>query len=297
MRSFLLGTVFLGTSFLGDFYPLPNVWFVVFFACLFCLGLLYIYDGFILAVKGKSLLIGGRRSILKHIFIAGLIGSLIIEAIGNWLFKTWIYPYFSSSHYLFIILPFLGLYFLLLYENYLATVVIIEKFKKYKKKKYTYPSYSKYLFPLIGFIGSLIFILVTIQKLATYTPPRHFLDIFNTYWYSESNIITFLIIFISFWMIFEYLEYRRKEESFLLHLLRGDLIPLFAIIFGSLVTSIIMEVYNLPIQIWRYTNIPYHNTSLLGIPIVILLLWPFQYLLFISLYHVIYKKETARVWD
>lgn len=98
-------------------------------------------------------------------------------------------------------------------------------------------------------------------------------------------------------MIFEYLEYKRKEDTFLIHLLEGDYLPFFAIIISSLFTSIVMEIFNLPIKIWIYTNVPYENILFLGVPLSALLVWPFQYLVFISLYHFIYKSETVRIWD
>lgn len=293
----ITGLIFLSVSFVSFIYPSKNVLFILFYSCSFGLGLLYIYDGIILKIRGKSLLIGGRRSILRHIFVVGLIGSVIIEAIGNWLFKTWIFPHFTTIEYLLIVVPFMSFYFFLLYENYLAIIIIIDKFKKFRGKEYRYSTNYKRLFALLGFFGVSIFIFTVSQRLSAYASPKNLLDMFNTYWYSNNNIVTLLLVFFSAWMIFEYLEYKRGEESFLLHLLKGDLVPFFAIIIGSLITSIIMEFFNLPILIWKYTNIPNGDILFLGIPLVVIILWPFQYLFFISLYHLIYKHETKRIWD
>ncbi len=296
MRELLIGVILLLASFAFDFFPTHSTAIVILYASTFCLSLFYIYDGIIILVKGTSYMRGRYRKVIRHILLVGIIAGVATEAIGNWLYKFWIYPHFSSYFYLLVVPISLCLYFFLLFENYIAIHVVLEKFFPSPKIVVKRKKLHTIAFSIIGFLGIATFSFVTCSKLLAYKVPSNILNIFNTYWLSSNDVVNLFMLCISIWFIFEYLEYQRREDTLLLHIFKGDFTAFLSIIVASLITSVVMEIFNLPIKIWIYTNVPYYNIVFLGVPIVVLFLWPFQYLLFDCFYHFIYKKETEAIW-
>lgn len=189
MKKLLLGVFLLVFSFLYSLLPIKNPLGIVLYGCTFCYGLLNIYESLILLAKCKFGPAIGKRRILRHILLAGMIGGLLIEMFGNWLFKAWVYPHFSATEYLLIILPLLSFYFLLLFENYIAVVTVIEKFIKFKPRKYPNHRIYKLLFLGLGITGTFFSVLVFTLKVINYKAPDNYLAIFNTYWSSKNDLL------------------------------------------------------------------------------------------------------------
>jgi len=229
----------------------------------------------------------------KHIYTVGLISAIVIELFANWVWKLWYYPHFSIPVYFFALFFVLVAYFYFILKGYLAVRAVFVAHIRQKEIKKTKRSYHS-LFKTLGLLGSLGFVLGLIQDIKTVHINSS--TFFNSYGLQKFNLFNIVLIAVSLVFILEYLEYREREDTFIMHLLQGDWVPLASMVIASLLTSITMEGFNIPLSIWIYTNWPYANISLFSLPLTVLLAWPIQYILLISIYRSLYKRETTRIW-
>lgn len=228
-----------------------------------------------------------------HILIVGAISAIIIEFFGNWIWKLWYYPQFSTYFYLSAMLFIQIVYFYFILKGYIAIRAMLIA-HGFSKKPVKYSRTYRGFFNVLGILGCFGFAIGIFQVLGmlNYTD----LSFFNSFRLTGFNAVNVLLISCSLVFILEFLEYREREDTFLLHLIKGDWTPLVAILVASLLTAITMEGFNVPLSVWLYTNWPYPDIAIAGLPLTVLIAWPIQYVLLISIYRAFYKKETATIW-
>lgn len=287
----LIGIVALALSFLPWFIDFPGgIHAGAFFALLWAIGYLSVCSAIIHSRTKQTKNIMFVRP-HAHIYVIGLISALFIESFGNWTWKLWWYPPFSSYAYMIFMPIILIFYFYIILKGYLAARVLLEPYRK--KIKFNVKKY-RILFDTLGIVGCFGFIVGIIQAVSMLHIKG--LGFFNSFGIHRFNLLNVIIVSISLLFILEYLEYREREDTFLLHLIKGDFVPLLCVVIATLFTAISMEALNVPLSIWVYTNWPYANISISGLPFTVFVAWIIQYILLISLYRVMYKKETHRIW-
>src|SRR3989338_3680850 len=297
MKTFLSGLALMILAIVWYLFP-PNhvtglTWFL--YISVYAGGYMLLCDALIQWRTGKAFLSYSRRGVLLHIFMLGIVGGVIFEFFGNWIFKTWYYPPLNTLGYLLSLL-FWGWFFIIMLESYRLAVVLLAHSKR-STSKLKFHRYYRYLFPIIGLLGMVILVVITTYALATYHVPVNPLDILNGPWDVENNLTVLLLVPISMGMIFEWLQYKRSEKTLLMCVIDRDFIPLVSITSACFVTALSLELYNLPLGLWRYTNLPFQTIKFMSIPVSVLLFWPSLYILFLAFYHIIYKHETRHIWD
>ncbi len=67
--------------------------------------------------------------------------------------------------------------------------------------------------------------------------------------------------------------------------IRGrDWVPLCAIVTAGWTTGFFMETANAAHHFWVYTNWPLPHMTVCRVPLIVLMLWPIQYVVFLSIF-------------
>jgi hypothetical protein len=95
--------------------------------------------------------------------------------------------------------------------------------------------------------------------------------------------VTFWRRFIGVWLTLEWVQFALGRLSLLKTVLNRRFLPLCALAIASAVTSVFWETVNSAHHFWSYTNWPLPKWQLMHIPLTVLLTWPLQYGVFLSL--------------
>lgn len=230
-----------------------------------------------------------------HVFVVGAIAAVIIEVFGNWLWKLWYYPHFSIPFYLMAMLFIQIVYFYFILKGYLAVRAMLVASGFSKKKIRLNKQVYKPIFNMFGIIGGIFLAIGLIQAIGMLHPPLD-ASFLNSFGVRQFNVANVFLITSALVLILEFLEYREKEDTFILHILQGDWTPLITVLIASMFTAASMEGFNVPLSLWIYTNWPYPHIAISGLPLTILIGWATQYVLLVSVYRFLYKRETAKIW-
>lgn len=228
-----------------------------------------------------------------HVVVVGAIAAFLIELLCNWLWKLWYYPPFTPYLYLTLIVFILIGYFYFLLKGYMAIRAFLIA-RGFSRKRIKINKSYKTLFNVFGIVGVLFLFLATLQLIGTV----HWdgISFFNSFGLRHFSLINVGLMTISLILILEYLEYKEREDTFLMHLMQGDWTPFISIVVAALFTGITMEGFNIPLSIWVYTNWPDSHVAISHLPLTVFLAWPIQYIFLISIYRLLYKRETAKIW-
>ncbi len=298
-RQLKFGIVAFAASLVQIFLPneLVNPTFISLSWFLNWVGLILIGDHITQKLNGKSLrkTIHHSRSNSINFIIAGVLGGVLVEGVGQWLGKLWFYPYFSTPEYLFVAIPGFALYMLMIAECYLATKAIIDKILRPRKTSRKYFPLETKLYRSLPVIGPACFFLGTSILLADYKQGYAFRV--NLPYNLNVTFVGVLLFACGVWWTSEYLEYRRRETSLLKDIFHAYWNPLIAIIIATAVVGISMELINLRHEYWVYANWPLQNDHVLGLPIIMITVaWPIHFVMFLSLFRAITAKDSAEVW-
>lgn len=294
----LLGLFLIAISFIHWYLPFTNL-NLAFSHGIFWLGNILLFDSISYELGGVSLIKLTTKSGLRHFLIIGLICGALVEEIPARLGKIWYYPQWDLfSYFIFLGLGF-GFYFFYLIETYLGfKAIIFHFFKNHKRKEKNFIKFKK-IFLLEGFVG-VIGIAISLSYLIIKTLSegilQTFLDTNKNVVTSESLWIPTVSILFFMFLFLEYLEYERHEKSLTYDLLRGNFTPLASIIIAGFISGVIYEGLVVPSGLWKYTNFPLQDNFIFGIPLIVVLLWPFQYFPLLAFYRVLFKKESERIW-
>ena len=288
--SYLLPEKLLGT------YPV----FLLFL--IFIIGMILICEVITMALKKKSLtkeIIKNKMNLVAFLIVS-IIGALMIEMMANYSGKLWYYPKLNIYLYAILFVPLVTFYWLLIAESYLATKAVIDYLVKGKKIITAPLSIEGFIFKFMGMSGMILLAGTIGFALADYVwqgkpffTPQDIYLVTNHY---RINFSTIMLIFLGVWFTLEYLEYSRKKSSLMKDLLHGYFTPILAIIFGSLLTAILMETQNIPAQAWIYINWPFAYLRLFSLPLFVYLAWPLHYITFLSLFRFLTSRESEEIW-
>jgi hypothetical protein len=298
------GLIYIVVSFFSFLFP--NIQQLqsskLFLTALFFIGVIYVCDTIVVNLKGTSLLreIRKSRSNLISFLIVSTLGGILLDGVAKFLGGLWVYPDWSNLYYLLIFIPGFAVYWVVVTESYLATKTILDYFKRGVTVIGRSYAYEPHLFSCFGILGIGLVIFAGLSILGDFTHQslplvrddsiRVISAVFSI------NFRDVLLLFLGSWLVLEFLEFFRKRASLIRDILHGYYVPLIAIVLGSTALSFLMELQNSPGGIWRYTNWPLMSYTFLGLPVVVWLVWPLQYITFLSLFRVFTTKESNEIW-
>lgn len=295
------GFVLIIASFFYWYFPFTNAILIV-FNSMFYLGNILFFDFLSYELSGFSFLHSheGKKKLMAHFLLLGLLAGFTLELYVHWFGKFWYYPHWDFLFYILILIPGFGIYYFYLLETYMGVkAVLLHFFVKHKRKKESFAG-LKQIFMWFGLVGALGIGGLTVYMILRTTfgnNLQEFLAITNTPFPTNIPYASLVLFSIFFWMFFEYLEYERHETSMLYEIIKGNFLPIIAVFLSAWISAILYEGFNNPGGLWRYANFPLSTVALFNVPIVAFITWPFHYFPLFSLYRVLYKKETQKIWD
>jgi len=269
---------------------------------LFCVGVIIISEAITLKYAKFSLfhkIVSSKRNLISFIMASTVCGFLF-ELIANFFGKLWIYPYWSLLFYIVIFVLGFAFYWLVICESYLATKYLLDLFSKGKKYVTKPFRYEKKLFNLIGIFGIIFLILSVVFVCVDYSSKKMPLfgvedltSVTNNY---VPPFFIMIILFFGLWFTLEYIQHYEKKTSLIKDIIHNYKSPLLAILICCFVLGTAMELQNVPIQYWTYTNWPFQEITFLGFPLIVLFIWPLHYIPFLSLFRAVSDKASSDIW-
>lgn len=96
--------------------------------------------------------------------------------------------------------------------------------------------------------------------------------------------------------IFEFISYKEGKKTLTQDLMQGNIYPIIGIILAGWIAIIGIEFVNAPFQIWIFANWPLNEVRIFNIPVVALLVWPFQFPAFLAMLRSAMGKREASIW-
>lgn len=209
-------------------------------------------------------------------FLAGCVLGVIFELGGNIIGDLWSYPEYVPFKSIATIIAW-GFLSMMCFESYLAVMNI---FKSWKAKR-TPRTFAKKFYDAIGIIGALGLVYFTVRVYMFFGKGGLFWDC--------------VVAGLSVWFIMEYAEYRMHERSLLLDTISGYWKPILVLLIVTYLTAFVWETMNIPVHAWVYTNIPYSNIRLFGLPVLVYAVWPFVYILYISFFRIFLSHDERDI--
>ena len=298
---FFAGCTLILLSFLLKDIPKTPHWITVPSIANF-MGIIYLGEAITRKFRNFSLfnhIVRNPKNLIAFLIVV-VVNAVVLDGIMKYAGKLWIYPHWRTIDYATMILPAFTLYWLAIAESYLGLKTLVDYFTKGRHVIYKPLKIEKYLYPVLCAAGIImIFWSVFIisedyrgQVMPYFTTTEVF-DISGSY-APPARVVIF--IFTGLWFILEYIEYRRKRGSLIEDIVHQYFAPLIAIFLGVVVTGSIVEFHNIPVEGWIFTNMPYPEINFLGLPASVFLFWLLHYLVFLSLFRIIVKRETLEIW-
>lgn len=237
-------------------------------------ALLYILTG---KVPFKS-----YRKIIFLLLLGAVIGFVVFDLPSIYWFKIWTYhgdipnPFSDFFKYSVETLGW-GAFLIVFYDSYKLIHLSLDKeFHGFGLSHHK--GFSMRTFSILGFSGIILFTL-------------SFLMVFFS---TESSWWPPTMAALGAWFMLENIEFRKTGKTLLLSASKGHLAPLLSIVASSLILGFIFEYLNIisPEQYWIYHGLPFQDWNITGVPIILLFSWAWMYIIFLSIYAIIYKKEN-----
>ncbi len=110
------------------------------------------------------------------------------------------------------------------------------------------------------------------------------------------NFACFLFLFLGVWLILEAVYALRSKRSLLSALRNRYWTPAVSVLASGWIFGFFMETTNAGQHFWVYTNWPLEKFAICGVPAVVLLAWPVQYVVFLSVFGAIGGDIGREVW-
>jgi hypothetical protein len=233
-----------------------------------------------------------KGALLLIIPVALLMGFLQ-DFLGPVLTGLWAYPYFPPQIYIFLAPPGYIFYFIILLSLYILIKAILGDANE--RNKINENTYKKILWVEL-FLG-LILLLITIEHIVSLmqTLPPTFWDISKpkltgvTWWYTFAAQL-------SLFFIFEYITFIFKKTTLTKKIMGLQFQPIIAILLASGSAFIATELVNAPFGVWVFKNWPHNEIQFLTVPLVVMLTWPFQFLVLLSLLRLLLSEKDLKIW-
>jgi hypothetical protein len=279
--------IFVPLAYLPNFAPerSVNLAGLTVFWSFFTMTFIILCDQTTVALEHQSLLrevtSGGKPWL--SLLTAGALSGLLLDGIAQWLGKLWIYPYWNEAVYGSTFVVGFCAYWLATAESYLAAKAILKRWGRATSPLTTVRLYEPALFRALGLTGLVLTAAGVALLLREYRTTGGYVFEIRTALPIESHTSYFVTAFTGIWFALEWIQFARGKWTLLRAVLHGYRLPLYALIAASAVCSLFWETVNASHHFWIYTNWPLPQWQLMSIPVMVLLTWPLQYVVFLSL--------------
>jgi len=272
--------------------------YLALFHLFYDVGVVLVCDHVIESLSGESLIIVLSRNRKNQLiyFGIGALAGLLLDGFSNYLGGLWFYPFWSNELYLSLFLLGFPIYFLTVIFSYQAAKLFLDKITEKKKKVTRCYKYEGALYKILLFLGIVAFLFVYARVLYNTNFFRNFQFSINTIKEPYLEFGYIILMFFSVWFIAEFVEYKRKNNSLIKNTLHGYFNPLLAIIISSIILAIYMEVQNLPLGLWIYSNWPWQEIEFLGLPVMVYIAWPLHYIGLLSGYRALGNESSQEIF-
>jgi MFS family permease len=298
--NYLWGLFLVAISFLVWLVPSEyhSLTILAFFFSVFGTGCIIFFDGLDYKLSGSSLLINNKKlRFVKTFGVTAALAGFLLDLFVHVITKNYIYPYFTTPIYLLLFIPGFIFYFLIIGESFFACKSILDRYFKRPHVKKINPKLLNTLhisLLILGFVG-ISYALYHYYNI--YSEIGEFRYSTNSPITIEANLFVTMLLAISLWLVIETIGYFLKRRMLITFLCRGYFRPLLAIFLACIILAIPMEVWNIPLSLWIYTNVPFDNIQIFKVPIFVFLSWPFHYLPFLSLYLLVNKRVEEAPYE
>lgn len=268
------------------------------FFSIFGIGCIIFFDGLDYKLSGSSLLINNKKlRFIKTFGLTAALAGFFLDLFVHIITKNYIYPYFTTPIYLLLFIPGFMFYFLIIGESFFASKSILDRYFKRPLTKKIPQKLTNILHTILLILGFIGIFYALFHYYNVYLEIGKFTYSTNTPIAIEANLYITMVLAISLWLVIETIGYFLKRKMLLPLLFRGYSRPIFAMFLACIILAIPMEVWNIPLNLWIYTNVPFDHIQIFKVPIFVFLSWPFHYLPFLSLYLLVNKKVEEAPYE
>lgn len=278
--------IFLALAYLPNLAPQRsiNLATLTAFWAFFAMTLIILCDQVTIALGHRSLLQEATRTgkAWVSLLIVGAISGLLLDGIAQWLGKLWIYPYWNEALYASTFVVGFCAYWLATAESYLAVKAIFMRHRAAPARMQYRPGEVR-LFAIFGTAGAILAISGVVLLVRAYQRAGGYIFDTRKPAVVENHFVYFLITFAGVWLVLEWIQFVKGYATLLKSILHGRWIPLSSLLVASCVFALFWETVNAAHHFWIYTNWPLPQWHIMTIPVTVLLTWPLQYVVFLSL--------------
>jgi hypothetical protein len=225
--------------------------------------------------------------------LTGTVCGIFLDGAAQWLAKLWVYPYWNTVFYACCFVIGFGAYWLLLAETYFLAHCAFRKLSSAKAKARHRQDPQVKTKLLCGATGLALAALGLALAIQQYTAAGGYVFAVTAPSAVHAPFYCFLLITAGTFLILEYVS-NTPARSLLGAVRLHDWAPLCAILTAGWITGFFMETANAAQHFWLYTNWPLPQMTFCHVPVIVLILWPIQYVVFLSAFRAF--TGTA-VWE
>lgn len=279
--------VFIPLAYLPNFAPDASISLasLTIFWSFFAMTGIILCDQITVALERRSLLQESTKSgrAWLSLLCVGALSGLLLDGGAQWLGKLWIYPYWNEAVYGSTFVVGFCAYWLATAESYLAVRAVLRLWTGNARGAITARPYETLLFRALGALGVVLIVAAIFLLLSGYQYSGGYRFEIREAVPVKAHFRYFLILFIGIWLALEWLQVARGGSSLLRAILHGCWQPLCALVLAAVGFGVFWETVNASHHFWIYTNWPLSRWEILSVPGVVLLTWPLQYVVFLSL--------------
>ena len=241
----------------------------------------------------QAAIVMGHGSLLQYatrngrawmrLLCTGALSGLLLDGLAQWLGKLWFYPYWNEAFYGVTFVIGFCAYWLATCESYVLIHAILKRIRRERRPPAGLRFYENTLFRTLGLLGIALFTTAILLIAHDYRQAGGYVFEVRRQTPVRIHFSYFLAAFIGLWLILEWIQVARGSLSLLRTIINGRLNPLLALLVSSCIFSLFWETVNSAHHFWVYTNWPLRQWQLMHIPLTVLLTWPLQYVVFLSL--------------
>ena len=249
----------------------------------FVIGYWLFFDAIDFMISGTSLIhkIKKKHSLMPILVITGIFIGILFEIFGVMISNLWAYTNFTIFFYVDGIIFGYGFPILMYYSAYRVVLHLVRnKFGKFGKKLVSRNEETLF-FSVLSYVG----IACTLVPLLIIP----YLDLLDP----VPRGMLFGLTLVGIWFLLESIEYKQHKRSLIKDVFEGYWNPAVAIVIAAIMTGISWELFNTVDFAWKYQNLPFNDTTVLGVPIAVIIGWIPLLIIYLSFYRVISKSKKA----
>lgn len=257
----------------------------------FCTSVITLCDETTMLLERRSLMdevLGGRQKFFDFVATGAACG-LLLDGVAQWMGKLWVYPYWNLAIYVATFILGFCTYWLLLMETWMAGSALLRGLTRWRDRQP--PAWTPLAFRAAEVSGAVLLACglgIAMRDYLAWGGHRFDIEFLSK---PAAPFRCLPLICFGVWLLLESVNYRQGRDSLLATMLRREWLPVAAMLFTAWTFGFFMETVNTAQHFWRYTNWPLGNYRAFGVPVLVLVLWPLQYLVFGSVYEAISGKN------